>query len=119
MVHTLGQNRAEGDGRQSPWLLPNSPDLQEGSECCSGKKERHLNKDRVFRGMDEQSRLWPLPLTVPRNKEYVSKSEAEGILSRWSPGQFLGWAAKDQQLFKDLCLSHSGYENHSRNHRDL
>ena len=47
------------------------------------ERERHLNKDRVFRGMGGQSRLWTLPLTVPRNKEHVSKSEAEGILSRW------------------------------------
>lgn len=93
MVHTLGQNRAERNGRQGPWLLPNSPDLQERSECCGRKKERHVNKDSVFKSMDgrtdTQDRLWTLPLTVPKNKEHVSKSEAEGILNKWSPGQFL------------------------------
>lgn len=32
MVNTLCQHRAERHWRQSPWLLPHSPDLQQGTE---------------------------------------------------------------------------------------
>lgn len=38
VVHTLGQNRAKGDGGQGAWLLPHCPDLQKGPESCGREK---------------------------------------------------------------------------------
>jgi hypothetical protein len=74
VVHTLGQDRAEGDGRQGPWLLPHSPDLQKGSERYSRKEEEGVKKDASSETGETLETVHihhTLPLTVPRNKEHV------------------------------------------------